>query len=68
VNIQRKLEKENLQAKMILQVHDELNFTVPVNELETVRKLVVYEMEHAFPLSVPLIVDCGVGNNWLEAH
>jgi len=68
VNIQRKLEKENLQAKMILQVHDELNFTVPVNELETVRKLVVYEMEHAFPLNVPLIVDCGVGNNWLEAH
>lgn len=68
VNIQRKLEKENLQAKMILQVHDELNFTVPVNELETVRKLVVYEMEHAFPLNVPLIVDYGVGNNWLEAH
>lgn len=68
VNIQRKLEKENLQAKMILQVHDELNFTVPVNELETVRELVVYEMEHAFPLNVPLIVDCGVGNNWLEAH
>lgn len=68
VNIQRKLEQENLLAKMILQVHDELNFTVPVNELETVRKLVVYEMEHAFPLNVPLIVDCGVGNNWLEAH
>jgi DNA polymerase-1 len=68
VNIQHRLEKENLQAKMIIQVHDELDFTVPKEEVETMRELVVYEMEHAFQLNVPLIVDCGIGNNWLEAH
>ncbi len=68
IRIQNRLEKENLQAKMTMQVHDELNFTVPKNELDTVRNLVVDEMEHAIQLRVPLIADCGVGNNWLEAH
>ena len=53
---------------MILQVHDELNFSVPVDELETLQKLVVDEMEAAVSLQVPLIADCGVGKNWLEAH
>jgi len=53
---------------MTMQVHDELNFTVPNNELETVRKIVIHEMEQAIQLRVPLIADCGVGDNWLEAH
>ncbi|MDD5186116.1 MAG: DNA polymerase I, partial [Paludibacter sp.] len=68
VRIQKRLEQENLQAKMTMQVHDELNFTVPKTELESVRKLVVDEMENAIQLKVPLIADCGVGANWLEAH
>ena len=68
VHIQNRLEQENLQAKMTMQVHDELNFTVPKAELESVRKLVVEEMENAIQLKVPLIADCGVGANWLEAH
>jgi len=68
VNIQKRLEKENLQAKMTMQVHDELNFTVPKAELDVVRKVVVEEMENAIQLRVPLIADCGVGANWLEAH
>ncbi len=68
VRIQKRLEEENLQAKMTMQVHDELDFTVPKTELESVRKLVVDEMENAIQLKVPLIADCGVGANWLEAH
>jgi DNA polymerase-1 len=68
VHIQKRLENENLQAKMTMQVHDELNFTVPNAEIEIVRKVVVEEMENAIQLRVPLIADCGVGSNWLEAH
>jgi DNA polymerase-1 len=68
VHIQNRIEKENLQAKMTMQVHDELNFTVPKAELEAIRKVVVEEMENAIKLQVPLIADCGVGANWLEAH
>jgi len=68
VRIQNKIEQENLQAKMTMQVHDELNFTVPTSELESVRKIVVEQMEKAIKLRVPLIADCGVGDNWLEAH
>jgi len=68
VNIQKRLEKENLKAKMTMQVHDELNFIVPKAELDVVRKVVVKEMENAIQLRVPLIADCGVGANWLEAH
>lgn len=68
VHIQNRLEKENLQAKMTMQVHDELNFTVPKNELEVLKKAVIEEMENAINLQVPLIADCGVGANWLEAH
>ncbi len=68
VRIQKRLEQENLQAKMTMQVHDELNFTVPNSEIEVVRKVVVDEMENAIKLQVPLIADCGVGANWLEAH
>ncbi|MDR3651747.1 MAG: DNA polymerase I [Paludibacter sp.] len=68
VHIQNRLEQENLQTKMTMQVHDELNFTVPKNEMEIVRKLVTNEMEQAIKLRVPLIADCGIGENWLEAH
>ena len=68
VRIQNRLEKENLQAKMTMQVHDELNFTVPNTEIDVVKKVVVEEMENAIQLQVPLIADCGIGSNWLEAH
>ena len=68
VNIHRLLQEEHLQTQMIMQVHDELNFNVPEQEVEQVRQLVVSEMEHVVSLSVPLVTDCGVGNNWLEAH
>jgi DNA polymerase-1 len=66
--IYRRFKEENLQSKMIMQVHDELNFNVIASELDTVRKIVVTEMENAVQLKVPLVADCGVGNNWLEAH
>ena len=68
VNIQKRLFAENLQTKMTMQVHDELNFTVPEVEIEQARKVVVEEMENVLKLKVPLIADCGVGKNWLEAH
>lgn len=68
VNIAKAFEKQQLQSKMILQVHDELNFDVVRDELEIVKKIVKEEMEAAFPLNVPLVADMGVGNNWLEAH
>ncbi|MDX9774742.1 MAG: DNA polymerase, partial [Petrimonas sp.] len=68
IRIFNRLEKEGLQSKMILQVHDELNFNVPANELERMKKIVVEEMENAYKLRVPLKTDCGVGDNWLEAH
>ena len=68
VAIDRRLREEKLQTRMILQVHDELNFSVPPTELEQVRKLVVEEMERAFQMQVPLVAECGEGINWLEAH
>ena len=68
VSIYNRLETEGLKSKMILQVHDELNFNVYKDELATVRKLVLEEMEGAIQLQVPLIADCGVGRNWIEAH
>lgn len=68
VSIHRRLHQENLQAQMIMQVHDELNFNVPEAEVERVREIVVGEMQHVVHLSIPLIADCGVGKNWLEAH
>lgn len=58
----------NLKAKMILQVHDELNFSVPASEKEVVQKIVIEEMERAYRMHVPLKADCGWGKNWLEAH
>ena len=68
VRIFRRFNEENLKSKMILQVHDELNFSVPLEEKETVEQIVKYEMEHAVELKVPLLADCGWGSNWLEAH
>ncbi len=68
VKIAQALEKQGLKTTMILQVHDELNFIVPENELDRVKELVAYEMENAVQLDVPLKADVGVGKNWLEAH
>ena len=68
VAINRRFKKEQLRAQMIMQVHDELNFNVPEQEAEQVRSIVVDEMQNAVHLSVPLIADCGIGRNWLEAH
>jgi DNA polymerase-1 len=68
INIQHKIEKQNYDTKMILQVHDELVFEVPSAELDKIQKLVKEEMENAIKLDVPVKVDVGVGKNWLEAH
>ena len=68
VSIHRRLKEENLQTQMIMQVHDELNFNVPVTEVDRVREIVVSEMQNAVHLSIPLIAECGVGENWLAAH
>lgn len=68
VRIFQRFEDEGLRSKMILQVHDELNFNVYRNEAERVKQIVLEEMERVMPLRVPLIADCGEGKNWLEAH
>ena len=68
VRIQNQLEKLHLNTQMTMQVHDELNFSVPISEKELVTKMVVEEMENAIQLNVPLVADCGIGVNWLEAH
>ena len=68
VSIHQRLKAEGLKAQMIMQVHDELNFNVPKEEVERVREIVVNEMQNAVHLSIPLIAECGVGENWLVAH
>ena len=68
IRIFKRFEEKKLKSKMILQVHDELNFNVPLDELDVAKKIVVEEMENAYKLSVPLKTDCGSGKNWLEAH
>ncbi len=68
VRIANRIKSENMHAKMIIQVHDELNFSVPENELEQLKRLVTEEMSAAYQMSVPLIADTGSGKNWLEAH
>ena len=68
ININRFLNESRMKTKMILQVHDELVFDVYKPELEEVKKMVIDYMQNATQLSVPLIVECGTGNNWLEAH
>jgi DNA polymerase-1 len=66
IRIHHALQERRLSAKMLLQVHDELVFEVPTPELDEVTALVKQEMEHAAELSVPLVVETGVGDNWLE--
>ena len=66
--IYERFKREGLKAKMILQVHDELNFSVPIEERERVEQAVIEEMEKAYKMHVPLKTDCGWGKNWLEAH
>lgn len=68
IEIHEALKGSNLQSKMILQVHDELIFDVPVNEKEELKALVIENMSNAMPLKVPLLVEAGEGKNWLEAH
>jgi len=68
INIASKMEEQNLRSRMILQVHDELNFDVFPDELEAMKKIVTEEMQNAVALQVPLIAEMGIGQNWLEAH
>lgn len=68
VRISRRFKAEGIKSKMILQVHDELNFSVIPEEKEKVQRIVLEEMQNAYPLNVPLVADCGWGTNWLEAH
>jgi DNA polymerase-1 len=68
INIYKKLTDENWKSKMLLQVHDELVFDVHNSELEKIQPMIKYEMENAFKMAVPLDVEIGIGQNWLEAH
>jgi len=68
INIHNRFEKEGFKSKMLLQVHDELVFDAHKEELEIIRPIIKYEMENAFKMSVPLDVEVGIGENWLEAH
>ena len=68
IRIHQRFQREGIRSKMILQVHDELNFSVYPEEKEQVERIVIEEMQQAYPLSVPLTADAGWGNNWLEAH
>lgn len=68
VRIHRRIEEQHLKSRMILQVHDELNFNVYKDEFDQLKQIVLEEMENVINLEVPLIADCGAGANWLEAH
>ena len=68
IRIFQRFKQEGIKSKMILQVHDELNFSVFPEEKEKVERIVIEEMQAAYPLSVPLVADSGFGTNWLEAH
>ena len=68
IRIHQRFKAEGIRSKMILQVHDELNFSVYPEEKEQVERIVLEEMQNAFPLAVPLVADSGFGDNWLEAH
>ena len=68
INIFKRFEKEGFKSKMLLQVHDELVFDAHKDELEIIKPIIKYEMEHAFEMIVPLDVEMGIGENWLEAH
>ncbi len=66
IRIDERLRKEKLKSRMTLQVHDELVFDVPEKEVQPMSDLVRHEMEHVIELSVPLVADVGVGNNWRD--
>jgi DNA polymerase-1 len=68
INIHKRFEQENFKSKMILQVHDELVFDAHKDELEIIKPIIKHEMENAFLMTVPLDVEIGIGENWLEAH
>jgi len=68
INIHKRMKNEPWESKMLLQVHDELVFDVPKTEVDALTEMVKHEMENAFSLEVPLVVDVGIGDNWLEAH
>jgi len=68
INIHQRMKTEPCASKMLLQVHDELVFDVPKTEVDALTEMVKHEMENAFSLEVPFVVDVGIGNNWLEAH
>ena len=68
INIHKRFEKENFKSKMLLQVHDELVFDAHREELEIIKPIIKEEMENAFKMAVPLDVEIGIGQNWLEAH
>ena len=68
IRIYQRMKAEGLKSKLLLQVHDELNFSVVPEEHDRVEALVLEEMQRAYPLRVPLVADCGWGDNWLEAH
>tara|TARA_B100001093_G_C26593158_1_gene912476 strand:- start:322 stop:942 length:621 start_codon:yes stop_codon:yes gene_type:complete len=68
IKIIDEFNKNSLKSKLILQVHDELVFDTPINEIEIAKKIIIKNMENAYKLNVPLTVDIGVGDNWLDAH
>ncbi len=68
INIHKRFQEENFESKMLLQVHDELVFDAHKDELDIIKPIIQSEMEHAYQLAVPLDVEMGIGENWLEAH
>jgi DNA polymerase-1 len=68
VTVDRVLREGGFKTRMLLQVHDELLFEVPLDEVEKVKPLIVDAMQHALPLRVPVLVETGTGTNWLQAH
>ena len=68
VSVYKRLKEEKMKTKMILQVHDELLFDTPKNEIDQAKEIIEFEMENAMKLNVPIVVESGVGQNWLEAH
>jgi DNA polymerase-1 len=67
LHVEEELRRRHLKARLLMQVHDELLLEVPEKEVDEVAKLLKHEMEHAVSLDVPLVVDVGVGDNWLDA-
>ena len=68
IAVDRKLREQNLRARMVLQIHDELLLEVPHQEIDIVKNILVQEMENVLKLSVPLTVECSYGKTWLDAH